>query len=90
MQHLLLARYFEHAHPETIPWTRVWAISAFSFSSFNESVFLKAVDGKAAFCLEDSLQRNRFSAELLQRREDEEFGHLFFTSQKSLVVKNIP
>lgn len=51
MQRCLLARYFEHAHPETIPRTCL-GNKRFSFSSFNAGVFLKAVDGKAAFRLE--------------------------------------
>lgn len=64
----------------------------FSFSFFNESVFLKAVDGKGAsqitlkaLGLEESLHRSVLLAQCSQRREGE-FGFLVFISQKSLCV----
>lgn len=62
----------------------------FSFSFFNESVFLKAVDGKGAsqitlkaFHSEESLHRSVLPAEYFQQRENE-------FSQRSLVGENIP
>lgn len=62
----------------------------FSFAFFNESVFLKAADGKGAaqitlkaLALEESLHRSVLLAQFSQQREGE-FGFPVFSSQKSL------